>query len=775
MKEQNRTNGIAPYGGAAGGWGALKAVADAIRGQMSVKQDVIALFKVNQPQGFDCPGCAWPDPQHASSFEFCENGAKAVSWEATSKRTTPEFFAAHTVTELWERSALHLEGEGRLTHPMKYDAATDTYQPIEWETAFREIGEHLRSYDDPDSVEFYTSGRASNEAAFLWQLFAREYGTNNFPDCSNMCHEPTSVGLPESIGVGKGTVELEDFDHCDLVLCIGHNPGTNHPRKLGPLREVSKRGATIVAINPLRERGLERFTSPQSPIEMLSMSSTELASTYYKVRVGGDAAMLKGVMKILLTMHEEALSKGEPGVIDEAFITEHTEGFDALKADMESTDWEHILKVSGMAREEIQHIARLYASAERTIICYGMGITQHQYGTQNVQQIANLLLMRGNIGKPGAGICPLRGHSNVQGDRTVGITEIPPQSLLDSLEKVFGFRPPQKHGHGAIEAIKAMRDGKAKALLCLGGNLAEAISDPQVTFPAMRNLDLVVHMATKLNRSHLLLGKHNYLLPVLGRTETDVQATGAQSVTVEDSMSMVHASRGSLDPASPHLKSEPALVASLAKATLPDSVVDWSAMAADYSRIRDAIEAVFPAFENFNERIKHPGGFRLYNAASERVWLTPSGRAQFKVMQGINEDPRSLKCHDLVLTTLRSHDQYNTTLYGLNDRYRGVTGRRDVLFINAEEAEKRQLRVGDRVDLMALDPDGNPTSRQMKNLTIVIIDMAPGSVGAYYPEANVMVPLDSHDTKSGIPAYKSIPISMKRVTDETRTTSGILR
>lgn len=775
MKEQNRTNGIAPYGGAAGGWGALKAVADAIRGQMSVKQDVIALFKVNQPQGFDCPGCAWPDPQHASSFEFCENGAKAVSWEATSKRTTPAFFAAHTVTELWERSALHLEGEGRLTHPMKYDAASDTYQPIEWETAFREIGEHLRSYEDPDSVEFYTSGRASNEAAFLWQLFAREYGTNNFPDCSNMCHEPTSVGLPESIGVGKGTVELEDFDHCDLVLCIGHNPGTNHPRMLGTLREVAKRGGTIVAINPLRERGLERFTSPQSPIEMLSLSSTELASTYYKVRVGGDAAMLKGVMKILLTLHEEALSQGKPGVIDEAFITQHTESFDALKADLESTDWDHILKVSGMTREEIQHVARLYASAERTIICYGMGITQHQYGTQNVQQIANLLLMRGNIGKPGAGICPLRGHSNVQGDRTVGITEIPPQSLLDSIEKVFGFRPPQKHGHGAVEAIKAMRDGKAKALLCLGGNLAEAISDPQVTFPAMRNLDLVVHMATKLNRSHLLLGRHNYLLPVLGRTETDVQATGAQSVTVEDSMSMVHASRGSLDPASPHLKSEPALVAALAKATLPDSVVDWSAMAADYSRIRDAIEAVFPAFENFNERIKHPGGFRLYNAASERVWHTPSGKAQFKVMQGINEDPRSLKCHDLVLTTLRSHDQYNTTLYGLNDRYRGVTGRRDVLFINAEEAEKRQLRVGDRVDLMALDPEGNPTSRQMKNLTIVIIDMAPGSVGAYYPEANVMVPLDSHDTQSGIPAYKSIPIAMTRVTDETQTTSGVLR
>jgi len=774
MKDQNRTIGIAPYGGSAGGWGALKAVADALRGQMSVKQDVIALFKVNQPQGFDCPGCAWPDPQHTSSFEFCENGAKAVSWEATSKRTTPEFFAAHTVSELWERNAFELEGEGRLTHPMKYDAQSDTYKPIEWETAFQEIGELLRSYEDPDSVEFYTSGRASNEAAFLWQLFAREYGTNNFPDCSNMCHEPTSVGLPESIGVGKGTVELEDFDHCDLVLCIGHNPGTNHPRMLGTLREVAKRGATIVAINPLRERGLERFTSPQSPIEMLALSSTKLASTYYKVRVGGDAAMLKGVMKILLTMHEEALAKGEPGVIDEAFIQEHTQGFAELKADLDATDWDHILKVSGMERKEIQNIARLYAASERTIICYGMGITQHQYGTQNVQQIANLLLLRGNIGKKGAGICPLRGHSNVQGDRTVGITEIPPQSLLDNIEKVFGFKPPQKHGHGAVAAIEAMRDGKAKALLCLGGNLAEAISDPQVTFPAMRNLDLVVHMATKLNRSHLILGKHNYLLPVLGRTELDVQASGPQAVTVEDSMSMVHASRGSLNPASPHLKSEPALVAGLARATLPNSVVDWEKMIGDYSYIRDAIEAVFPDFENFNERIKKPGGFHLPIPASQRVWKTPSGRAQFKVMQGINENPRSLKCHDLVLTTLRSHDQYNTTLYGLNDRYRGVTGRRDVLFMNADEAEKRQLRVGDQVNIVALDHEGNPTSRRMNNLTVVVIDMAPGSAGAYYPEANVLVPLASHDSQSGIPAYKSVPIALERV-EVPVATSGARR
>lgn len=775
MKKNNSTTGIAPYGGSAGGWGALKAVADAIRGQMSVKQDVIALFKVNQPQGFDCPGCAWPDPRHGSSFEFCENGAKAVSWEATSKRTTPEFFAAHTVSELWQRNAFELEGEGRLTHPMKYDAATDTYQPVEWETAFREIGERLQSYEDPNSVEFYTSGRASNEAAFLYQLFAREYGTNNFPDCSNMCHEPTSVGLPESIGIGKGTVELDDFDECDLVICIGHNPGTNHPRMLGTLREVAKRGAKIVAINPLRERGLERFTSPQSPIEMLSLGSTELASTYYKVRVGGDAALLKGVMKSLLKMHETAIQEGQPGVIDQAFIDEHTQGFEELKADLDATDWAHILKVSGLDYQDILHIARLYADSERTIICYGMGITQHQYGTQNVQQIANLLLMRGNMGKPGAGICPLRGHSNVQGDRTVGITEIPSQTLLDSIEKVFGFRPPQEHGHGAVAAIQAMRDGQAKALLCLGGNLAEAISDPQATFAAMRKLDLVVHMATKLNRSHLLLGKHNYILPVIGRTEEDNQVSGAQSITVEDSMSMVHASRGSLKPASPWLKSEPAIVAGLAKATLPDTRVDWDKMIRDYSFIRDSIEAVFPAFKDYNERIKQPGGFRLYNGASERVWNTPSGRAQFKIMEGINEDPRSLKCHDLVLTTLRSHDQYNTTLYGLNDRYRGVTGRRDVLFLNAEEAEKRELRVGDKVNIIALDPEGKRTDRRMDNLTIVVLDMAAGSLGAYYPEANVMIPLDSYDTRSGIPAYKNIPVDLEKCVMPVEETDGALR
>ncbi|CAJ0992789.1 FdhF/YdeP family oxidoreductase [Pantoea sp. Nvir] len=763
MKNQNKDIGIVPYGSPAGGWGALKAVVDAIRGQMSVKENIIALFKVNQPQGFDCPGCAWPDPQYHSSFEFCENGAKAVSWEATSKRNTPEFFAAHTVSALWKLNAFELEGEGRLTHPMKYNLTSDTYQTIQWETAFREIGTLLRNYIDPNSVEFYTSGRTSNEAAFLWQLFAREYGTNNFPDCSNMCHEPTSVGLLQSIGIGKGTVNLEDFNHCDLVLCIGHNPGTNHPRMLATLREVSKRGKKIVAINPLRERGLERFTLPQSPIEMLSMRSTQIASMYYKVRVGGDAAMLKGIMKCLLVMHKDRISLKEQGVLDETFIKEHTEGFDALKADLDETEWSYIFKVSGMTFADLQNIAHLYATAENTIICYGMGITQHQHGTQNVQQIANLLLLRGNIGKRGAGICPLRGHSNVQGDRTVGITEKPPLWMLNNIEKVFGFKPPHKHGHGAVAAIQAIRDGKAKALLCLGGNLAEAISDPQVTFKAMRTLDLVVHIATKLNRSHLLLGKHNYLFPVLGRTEVDRQASGVQSITVEDSMSMVHASRGTLMPVSPHLKSEPALIADLAKATLLNSRVDWKKMVSDYSLIRDAIEAIIPGFDNFNKRILIPGGFRLPIAASQRKWLTPSSKAQFKVMQGINEDPCSLKCHDLVLTTLRSHDQYNTTLYGLNDRYRGVTGRRDVLFIAAAEAEKRQLRDGDKVNIITLDNEGNRTKRRLDNLTLVVYDMAPGSVAAYYPEANIMVPLESYDNESGTPSYKSIPVVLELI------------
>jgi molybdopterin-dependent oxidoreductase alpha subunit len=754
---KKQVTGVDEYQGAAAGWGALKAVANALRGQMAVVNETHGLLTMNQPHGFDCPGCAWPDPKHTSSFEFCENGAKAVSWEATSKRTTPEFFAAHTVSELWDWNDFDLENEGRLTHPMAYDKASDRYLPISWEDAMARIGTALRALPDPNMAEFYTSGRASNEAAFLYQLFVREYGTNNFPDCSNMCHEATSVGLPESIGVGKGTVTLEDFDHADAVFCIGHNPGTNHPRMLTTLRECAKRGAAIVSINPLRERGLERFMSPQSPVEMMTLSSTPISSAYYQVKVGGDIAVLKGMMKTLVALDAASLAEGGPGVLDRDFIAEHTEGIDALLADINATSWEAIEKSSGLPRADIEHIGTIYARAKSVIINYGMGITQHRHGTGNVQQIANLLMLRGNIGRPGAGISPLRGHSNVQGDRTVGITEVPNAALLDGIKRVFGFEPPRDHGHDAVAAVRAIRDGRSKALICLGGNLAVAMSDPEATYPAMRGLDLAVHIATKLNRSHLLLAKESILLPCLGRTEIDVQASGPQSVTVEDSMSMVHASRGGLKPASEHLKSETAIIGAMAMATLPNTRVNWAELVADYSKIRDAIEGVFPAFKDYNTRIKEPGGFRLYNAASEREWLTPGSKANFLIFPGLYEDGSSDEA--LTLTTIRSHDQYNTTIYGMNDRYRGITGRRDVVFVNEQDLASRGLKHGDLIDIAVAAP-GNVT-RVMRRMTAVSYKIAQGSVAAYYPEANVLVALDQHDAKSGTPAYKSIPIRIE--------------
>lgn len=755
---KNNLAGIEDYKSSAGGWGALKAVADAVRSQMAVVSETQGLLTMNQPRGFDCPGCAWPDPHHTSSFEFCENGAKAVSWEATAKRTTPEFFASHTVSELWGWRDYDLENEGRLTHPMMYDHATDKYLPISWEDAFAKIGAALSALPDPNMAEFYTSGRTSNEAAFLYQLFVREFGTNNFPDCSNMCHEATSVGLPESFGVGKGTVTLEDFDHADAIFCIGHNPGTNHPRMLTTLREASKRGVPIITINPLRERGLERFTSPQHPAEMLTMSSTPISSSYYLVKVGGDMAVLKGIMKTVLALDTHSLAEGGPGYLDREFIAQHTSGIDSLIADLNATSWDSIEKCSGLTRAQIEEIGKAYAKAERVIINYGMGITQHRHGTANVQQLANLLMLRGNVGRPGAGISPLRGHSNVQGDRTVGITEVPNEALLDGIKDAFGFDPPREKGHNAVEAIEAIRDGRSKALVALGGNLAVAMSDPEVTFKAMRNLDLAVHIATKLNRSHLLTAKQSFILPCLGRTEIDEQASGVQSVTVEDSMSMVHASRGGLKPASEHLKSEPAIVAGLAKATLPNTRVSWDDLVADYSKIRDGIEAVFPAFESFNERVAKPGGFRLYVAASEREWLTPNKRANFLVYPGLEEDPYFDGDDILTLTTIRSHDQYNTTMYGLNDRYRGITGRRDVVFANENDLRRRGLKHGDVVDVTVV---GDGETRVLRNQTAVAYHISEGSVAAYYPEANGLIALEKYDAKSGTPSYKSTPVTIR--------------
>lgn len=754
MTDDSPTEGVAPYSGPAGGWGALAAVARAVRQEMGASPDTRALLEMNQPDGFDCPGCAWPDPKHTSSFEFCENGAKAVTWEATGRRLTDAFFAGHTVSELWGWSDHDLEEAGRLTRPLRYDAGTDRLVPVGWDEALAGIAARLAALDHPDQAEFYTSGRASNEAAFIYQLFARSFGTNNFPDCSNMCHEPTSVGLPQSIGVGKGTVTLEDFDHADLVLCIGHNPGTNHPRMLTTLRQVSLRGTPLVVLNPLRERGLERFAPPQDPVEMLTLSATPLASAYHQVRVGGDVAVLKGIMKALLAEDAARIDAGGEGVLDRAFIADHTVGFEALAADLAATGWDEITARSGLSRAAIGSMAELYWTADRVIACYGMGITQHRRGTENVRQIVNLLLLRGNMGRPGAGICPLRGHSNVQGDRTVGITEIPAEPFLARLDAAFGIRAPRRHGHNAVAALAAMVAGTARAFIGLGGNFAVAMPDPQAGFAAFRALDLNVQILTKLNRSALLTAAHTYVLPCLGRTERDVRAGVPQSVTVEDSMSMVHASRGRLLPASDELMSEVAILATLARATLPDSPVDWEGMADDYDLIRDKIAEVFPDFRDFNARIRTPGGFRLRVGASSRIWETPDGKAHFLVAPGTDEDD-PLDGSTLVCTTLRSHDQYNTTVYGLNDRYRGITGRRDVVFVNATDLARLELADGDRVDLVGRG------GRVLAGLTAVAYAIPAGSVATYYPEANVLVDLADHDRECGVPAYKSIPVTLR--------------
>ncbi|MCI1678126.1 MAG: FdhF/YdeP family oxidoreductase [Ewingella americana] len=753
-KKRRAVPGIHPYDGPAGGWGALKATAIAVRTQMDNLTAPATLLRTNQPDGFDCPGCAWPDKEQHSTFQFCENGAKAVTWEATSKRVKPEFLAQNTVTSLLQKSDYELENFGRLTHPLVYDSETDTLRPVEWETAFNRIAEVLQGLQSPDEAEFYTSGRASNEAAYMFQLFAREYGTNNFPDCSNMCHEATSVGLPFSIGIGKGTVSLDDFDETELVISMGHNPGTNHPRMMGTLHELAKKNVPIVVLNPLRERALERFADPQNVIEMATYSSTDIASNYFQVKAGGDAAALKGIIKALLQLEQ---LKGD--VLDKDFIAAHTQGFEALSTDIDATDWAEIEKESGLVRQNLEQIAELYAKSKATIVTYGMGITQHNKGTANVRLIADLLLMRGNMGKPGAGICPLRGHSNVQGNRTVGITEKPSAAFLEKIEQVFGFIPPKKHGHDAVKAMQAMVEGTAKVLICLGGNLAVALPDPEKCFPAMKTLDLSVHVGTKLNRSHLLVAKETYILPCLGRTELDLQASGRQSVTVEDSMSMVHASSGKLKPASDLLLSEPAIVAGMAKATLPDSKVPWMELVANYSIVRDLIEKTVPGFDNYNERIAIPGGFRMPLPPTERKWTTASGKAMFSVFEGVNEDTLVEGDDVLRMITLRSHDQYNTTIYALDDRYRGVFGRRDILFMSDADLDKRGLEHGDLVDIETMVAG---SSLRLENMTVIAYNIAPGSVGAYYPEANILIPLDYIDKQSGTPSYKSVPVRVTR-------------
>ncbi|SHF67134.1 oxidoreductase alpha (molybdopterin) subunit [Kaistia soli DSM 19436] len=753
---------IRPYHQPAGGWGALKSMGTALVEQHIAVSGMATLARMNQPDGFDCPGCGWGEPKHTSRFEYCENGGKAVAWEATTKRCTPAFFSAHTVSDLARLSDYELEMEGRLTHPLRYDAASDRYQPVSWDDAFALVAQHLKALPDPDMAEFYTSGRASNEAAFLYQLFAREFGTNNFPDCSNMCHEATSVGLPPSIGVGKGTVVIEDFDRADCILIFGQNPGTNSPRMMTELRNASRRGAAILSFNPFRERALERFQSPQSVVEMATLSSTPISSRLYQVKIGGDVALIKGLMKCLVEADAAARREHRQPVLDWNFIRGHTAGLHALLADLEATSWDAIERRSGIARADIAAAAAVYAKADRAILVYGMGITQHRHGTKNVQQLANLALLRGNVGREGAGICPVRGHSNVQGDRTVGITEIPSDALLDGLKARFGFEPPRAFGHNVVAALQAMLRGDVRVFIGLGGNFAAAIPDWTQTQAAMRKLDLTVHIATKLNRSHLVHGRDALILPCLGRTERDLQATGLQAVTVEDTMSMVHASRGHNAPASSDLRSEPAIIAGMARATLgASSKVDWEARIADYALIRDDIEAVFPIFQGFNERIRQPGGFHLNSLARERIWATPTGKANFLVCAGLCEDDAEADDAMLWLTTVRSHDQYNTTLYSLSDRYRGVYGQRDVIFLNAGEMAKRGLEADDRVDIITLSNDG--IERAVRGFLVVPYAFPDGGCAAYYPETNPLIPLYAHDPESFTPASKGIPVRLVRV------------
>jgi len=757
-----------PYKGAAGGWGALISVAQAWLTSDNALKNLRMMLKTNQNGGFDCPGCAWGDSPESGMVKFCENGAKAVNWEATKRRVDGKFFARHSVTSLLEQSDYWLEYQGRLTEPMVYDAETDRYKPIAWDDAFALIGKHLQALSSPDQAEFYTSGRASNEAAYLYQLFVRAYGTNNFPDCSNMCHEASGVALAQSVGVGKGTVTFDDFEHADAIFVWGQNPGTNHPRMLEPLREAVKRGAQVVCINPLKERGLERFQHPQHPIEMLTNGDKPTNTAYFRPALGGDMAVLRGMAKFLLQWERDAQKAGEPAVFDHDFLNAHSTNVLEYLGVVDDTPWEQIVAQSGLTLVEIEQAARMYAKGKNVIMCWAMGITQHRHSVPTIQEIANLMLLRGNVGKPGAGLCPVRGHSNVQGDRTMGINERPPVAFLDSLERRFQFKVPRDNGHNVVEAIHAMAEGRAKVFIGLGGNFAQATPDSPRTFAALSNCDLTVQISTKLNRSHLAHGKNALILPCLGRTDIDIQSEGPQAVTVEDSFSMVHASNGQLQPLSNQMRSEPSIIAGIAAATLGSKPVDWNWLVADYRRIRDLIADTIPGFKDFNEKVKNPGGFYLGNSAGARKWNTPSGRANFRAntlpKDLVHERTRATgQLPDLILQSMRSHDQYNTTIYGLDDRYRGVKGQRDVLFANEADIIRLGFRPGQKADIVSLWDDGR--ERRVKGFTLLAFDIPAGQAAAYYPEVNPLVPLESTGDGSHTPTSKFIAIRLEAASE----------
>lgn len=747
---------IVTYSGPAGGWGSVRSVIGKALLSKTSLRSLAELLRQNKPKGFACVSCAWAKPAKPHPAEFCENGAKATFAELTVSRAGPDFFASHTVTQLREFDDFQLEDAGRLTVPMKFNAASDRYEPIGWSQAFAEIGSILRDVQarDPRRTVFYASGRASLETSYMYQLLARLYGNNNLPDSSNMCHESTSVGLLESIGSPVGTVRLSDFETANAFFFFGQNVGSNSPRMLHDLQKAVKRGAKVVTFNPLRERGLERFTNPQSPVEMLARLETPISSHYYQVKAGGDIAAILGLAKAVLARHDAG-----QGVLDADFIATQTSGFEDFRAHVDATSWAEIEAESGLARSALEEAASVYVAADAVMGVYGMGLTQHRHGVATVQTLVNLLLLRGNIGRPGAGICPVRGHSNVQGQRTVGITEKPELAPLDRLAELYGFEPPREKGLNTVETCRAIIEGSVDAFIGLGGNFLRAVPDQQPMEAAWPKMQLTVQIATKLNRGHLFNGQSAYLLPCLGRTEVDQQSTGPQTVTIEDSTSCFHASIARHPPASPDLLSEPRIVAAIAKATLaPGASVPWDDWAGDYGLVRDAIERTYPTiFRDFNARMWTPGGFAKHVPARHRVWKTEDGKAGFKVPKALSASFAAGMPEDVLrLMTLRSNDQFNTTVYGYSDRFRGVEGTRMIVFLNAQDMQRRGIAAGDDVTLTTVADDG--IERILSGLMAVPYDIPPGCCGAYYPECNILVPLEQHAEKSMVPAAKSVPV-----------------
>ncbi|MCW2756349.1 MAG: putative dehydrogenase [Nocardioidaceae bacterium] len=715
--------------------------------QMGVRRTALTLARVNQKHGFDCPGCAWPDPDHRSPFEFCENGAKAVAEEATLRRVDSHFFDTHPVSALAKESDWFLGQQGRLTEPMYKAADSDHYRPIDWDDAFSLIAERLTALPSPDAASFYTSGRTSNEAAFLYQLMVRRFGTNNLPDCSNMCHESSGAALAHSVGIGKGTVLLDDIYDADLILVVGQNPGTNHPRMLSALEKAKKNGCHLVNVNPLDEAGLRAFRNPQSPKGLVA--GTDLADDFLQVRLAGDQALFAMLARLTI----------EAGAVDDEFVATYCSEYDEYAASLADLTWDEVLTNTGLTRAEIEKLARRYRESDRVIVCWAMGLTQHTGAVATIQEITNLLLLRGNIGKHGAGLCPVRGHSNVQGDRTMGVWEKAHDDLLDGLRDEFTFEPNREHGLDVVDTIRAMRDGRVKVFFAMGGNFVSATPDTDATEAAMRSLDLTVHVSTKLNRSHAVAGREALILPCLGRTERDAQAAGDQVVTVEDSMGMVHETRGRLHPASEHLLSEVAIITRLAEAVFGvDEHIDWPGLRADYARIRDHIEHVIPGFEQFNERIKHPGGFALPNPPRDRrEFKTKTGKARFTVNA---LEPVVAPPGHLVLQTVRSHDQFNTTIYGLDDRYRGIKQGRRVVFVNPGDIRDLGLTDGQMVDLVSVNDDGE---RRAPSFRVVSYATARGCAAAYFPETNVLVALDSVAKQSNTPVSKAILVRLETI------------